>query len=102
MSGDAPTAASLLLGMATSPPGVGLIPEQDWETARPPASPFGTDPTIASIGFMNGKAAGSASPLTWSAAAFVRLAADLAAKPERGDAGVTSSATSPTPRAPRR
>ena len=27
----------------------------------------------------NGKAAGSASPLTWSAAAFVRLAADLAA-----------------------
>ena len=42
-------------------------------------SPFGTDPTIASIGFTNGGAAGSASPLTWSAASFVRLAGDLAA-----------------------
>ena len=37
------------------------------------ASPFGTDPTLASIGFRNGGAAGSASPLTWSAASFVRL-----------------------------
>src|SRR5262249_33524969 len=36
-----------------------------------------TDPTVASIGFQNGKAVGSASPLTWSAASFVRLAADL-------------------------
>ena len=44
-----------------------------------PASPFGTDPTLASIGFTNGGAAGSASPLTWSAASFVRLTGDLAA-----------------------
>ena len=59
--------------------GVGLIPEQNWELPDLAASPFGTDPTVASIGFANGGAAGSASPLTWSAASFVRLAGDLAA-----------------------
>ena len=59
--------------------GVGLIPEQNWELPDLAASPFGTDPTLASIGFVNGGAAGSASPLTWSAASFVRLAGDLAA-----------------------
>ena len=80
MSGDLAAAASLLAGMHDFASGVGLIPEQDWETADIPASPYGTDPTVASIGFQNGKAAGSASPLTWSAAAFVRLTADLAAK----------------------
>ena len=59
--------------------GVGLIPEQNWELPDLAPSPFGTDPTLASIGFVNGGAAGSASPLTWSAASFVRLAGDLAA-----------------------
>ena len=59
--------------------GVGLIPEQNWELPDLAASPFGTDPTQASIGFVNGGAAGSASPLTWSAAPFVRLAGSLAA-----------------------
>ena len=59
--------------------GVGLIPEQNWELPDLPPSPYGTDPTLASIGFENGGAAGSASPLTWSAASFVRLAGDLAA-----------------------
>src|SRR6185369_2831969 len=78
-SGDAPTAASLLNGMRKFASGVGLIPEQDWELADLSPSPYGTDPTVASIGFANGKAAGSASPLTWSAAAFARLAADLVA-----------------------
>jgi len=58
--------------------GVGLIPEQNWENADLAASPFGTDPTIASIGFVNGGPAGSAAPLDWSAGAFVRLARDLA------------------------
>ena len=58
--------------------GVGLIPEQNWELPDLPASPFGTDPTVASIGFVDGSAAGSASPLTWSAASFVRLARSLA------------------------
>ena len=53
--------------------GVGLIPEQAWELADLPRSPFGTDPTKASIGFANGEPAGSAAALTWSAAGFVRL-----------------------------
>ena len=75
-----PTATSLLLGMRATASGVGLIPEQAWELDPIAASPYGTDPTIASIGFEPGKAAGSASPLTWSAASFVRLTADLAAK----------------------
>jgi glucoamylase len=79
VSGDAREAASLLLGMSRFASGVGLIPEQNWELPDLAASPYGTDPTVASIGFVNGGAAGSASPLTWSAASFVRLARDLAA-----------------------
>lgn len=78
-SGDTAGAASLLRGMNAFASGIGLIPEQDWEFPDLAASPYGTDPTIASIGFTNGGAAGSASPLTWSAASFVRLTADLAA-----------------------
>jgi glucoamylase len=71
--GDSSAAADLLLGMSRAGSGVGLIPEQVWENADLPASPFGTAPECASIGFVNGEAAGSASPLTWSAASFVRL-----------------------------
>ncbi|MFL6005665.1 MAG: glucodextranase DOMON-like domain-containing protein [Gaiellaceae bacterium] len=78
-SGDKAGAAVLLLGMKQFASGIGLIPEQDWEFPDLAPSPFGTDPTIASIGFENGGAAGSASPLTWSAASFVRLAGDLEA-----------------------
>jgi glucoamylase len=78
VSGDAAGAAALLNGMHLFSPGVGLVPEQDWELPDLAPSPFGTDPTTASIGFTNGKAAGSASPLTWAAASFVRLASDLA------------------------
>ena len=44
---------------------------------RPP--PYGTDPTTASIGFVNGKPDGSAAPLTWGAASQVRFVADLTA-----------------------
>jgi len=66
-------AADLLLGMQRTGSGVGLIPEQVWENDDFPASPFGTQPECASIGFVNGEAAGSASPLTWSAASYVRL-----------------------------
>jgi glucan 1,4-alpha-glucosidase len=79
-SGKPAEAASLLLGMSRFASGVGLIPEQNWELPDLPASPFGTDPTLASIGFVNGGAAGSASPLTWSAASFVRLTGSLAAR----------------------
>jgi glucoamylase len=79
LTGGAASAISLLDGMARFASGVGLIPEQDWEFPDLAASLYGTDPTLASIGFVNGKPAGSAAPLTWSAGAFVRLFADIAA-----------------------
>lgn len=69
----------LLASMAATASGIGLIPEQAWENPDLPASPWGTAPECASIGFTKGKAAGSASPLTWSAATYVRLAAGIAA-----------------------
>jgi glucan 1,4-alpha-glucosidase len=76
--GDTTGAAGFLNAMARMASGVGLIPEQNWENPDLVASPFGTDPTTASIGFVNGGAAGSAAPLDWSAGSFVRLARDLA------------------------
>jgi hypothetical protein len=78
-TGDRAAAVSLWSEMANTASGIGLIPEQAWENADLPASPFGTPPVCASIGFENGKAVGSASPLTWSAAQFTRLARNLAA-----------------------
>jgi glucoamylase len=75
---DTTYAITILDGMAKFASGVGLIPEQDWEFPALAASPYGTDPTMASIGFVNGKPAGSAAPLTWGAGAFVRLFADIA------------------------
>ena len=77
-SGRAGTARQLLAGMAGTASGIGLIPEQAWENPDLPPSPSGTPPECASIGFSLGKAAGSASPLTWSAAQYVRLATALA------------------------
>ena len=79
--------------MAATASGIGLIPEQAWENPDLPASPFGTPPECASIGFTNGKAAGSASPLTWSAAQFVRLAGRSA-----GRHGSPSGRSTPTDR----
>jgi glucan 1,4-alpha-glucosidase len=76
-TGDPATAAALLDAMAQMASGVGLIPEQDWELPDLAASTYGTPPETASIGFRNGGPAGSAAPLTWSAASFVRLARDL-------------------------
>jgi glucoamylase len=75
--GDRSGAAALADGMRRFASGVGLIPEQDWEQPDLAASPFGTPPETASIGFSNGHPAGSAAPLTWSAAQFVRLLRDL-------------------------
>jgi glucoamylase len=46
--------------------GQGLEPEQAWEDPDVAASPSGTDPATASIGFVDGEPAGSASPLTWA------------------------------------
>ncbi|MGI8524223.1 MAG: glucodextranase DOMON-like domain-containing protein [Nocardioides sp.] len=63
-----------MLGSAS---GVGLVPEQAWEDPDLAKAPYGTDPTTGSIGFQDGHAAGSASPLTWAQAQRVRLLVDL-------------------------
>ena len=76
-NGQTSTALSLLTTMQNFASGVGLIPEQDWELPNLAPSPYGTDPTVASIGFQNGHPAGSAAPLTWSAGVYVRLLVDL-------------------------
>jgi glucoamylase len=76
--GDRSGAASLLSAMENFSSGVGLVPEQAWENPDLPASPFGSDPATASIGFTDGKAAGSASPLTWAQAQELRLILALA------------------------
>src|SRR5262249_32628649 len=56
--GDRSGAVALADGMRRFASGVGLIPEQDWEQADLAASPFGTPPEVASIGFANGHPAG--------------------------------------------
>jgi len=76
-AGDASKAASLLQAIIGFSSGVGLVPEQAWEDPDLAASPFGSDPATASIGFTDGKAAGSASPLTWAQAQEVRLILSL-------------------------
>ncbi len=65
--------------MLNSASGVGLVPEQVWNYPDVPASPYGSDPSTASIGFTNGQADGSAAPLTWAQAQLLRLIADTAA-----------------------
>ena len=98
--GDVGAAVGRLEAMHGTAHGVGLIPEQAWELPDLARSPFGTDPTTASIGFENGKAAGSAAALTWSAGQFVRLMRDLAAGPRARPPGATRpGATSSTRRA---
>ena len=72
-------AGKLLTSMRKMTSGQGLEPEQAWEDPDLAASPYGTDPTIASIGFTDGEPAGSASPLTWAQAQYARLALDLSA-----------------------
>lgn len=62
----------LLRAVIAQSAGVGLVPEQVWDFADVPPSPWGSDPTTASIGFVNGEADGSAAPLTWGAGALVR------------------------------
>jgi glucoamylase len=76
-AGAAGKARALLQTMTGFSSGVGLVPEQAWEDPDLPASPYGSDPATASIGFTDGKAAGSASPLTWAQAQEVRLIASL-------------------------
>ncbi|HEX5899622.1 MAG TPA: glucodextranase DOMON-like domain-containing protein [Solirubrobacteraceae bacterium] len=73
------SAIARLDSMRNMSSGVGLIAEQAWDLPDLAPSPFGTDPTVASIGFRNGEPAGSAAALTWSAGQFVRLTLDAAA-----------------------
>ena len=73
------SARTLLTAMQNMTSGQGLEPEQVWEDPNLAASPFGTDPHTASIGFTNGKPVGSASPLTWAQATVARLTLDLGA-----------------------
>ena len=76
-AGQSSGAASLLNAMLNFSSGVGLVPEQAWEDPDLPASPYGSDPETASIGFTDGQAAGSASPLTWAQAQELRLISGL-------------------------
>jgi len=75
--GHTSDAESLLQAIINFSSGVGLVPEQAWEDPNLPASPFGSDPATASIGFTDGKAAGSASPLTWAQGQELRLILSL-------------------------
>ena len=75
--GNTSGAKSLLQSMINFSSGVGLVPEQAWEDPDLAASPYGSDPATASIGFTDGKAAGSASPLSWAQAQELRLIASL-------------------------
>jgi glucoamylase len=75
--GQTANASSLLQAMFNFSSGVGLVPEQAWEDPDLAASPYGSDPTTASIGFTDGKAAGSASPLSWAQAQELRLIVSL-------------------------
>jgi glucoamylase len=90
-AGDSAGAAGLLNAMLNFASGVGLEPEQAWEDPDLPASPHGSDPATASIGFTDGQAAGSASPLTWAQAQLLRLIVDLGAGRETETPTVTVS-----------
>ncbi len=79
-AGDTPGAVSLLESMQRMSSGLGLVPEQAWEDPAVPASRYGSDPATASIGFANGRPAGSAAPLIWAQAQYLRLVRDLQAR----------------------
>ena len=78
LAGDGSAETADLDFMLTSASGVGLVPEQVWNYPDVPASPYGSDPSTASIGFADGQADGSAAPLTWAQAQLLRLIADAA------------------------
>lgn len=79
LAGGSAAATADLDFMLNSASGVGLVPEQVWNYPDVPASPYGSDPATASIGFTNGQPAGSAAPLTWAQAQLLRLISDMAA-----------------------
>ncbi|HEY2313645.1 MAG TPA: glucodextranase DOMON-like domain-containing protein, partial [Streptosporangiaceae bacterium] len=79
LAGNSSAATADLNFMLNSASGIGLVPEQVWNFPDVPASPYGSDPTTASIGFTDGQPDGSAAPLTWAQAQLLRLIADKAA-----------------------
>jgi glucoamylase len=91
-AGQSSAAAGLLNAVINFSSGVGLVPEQAWEDPDLAASPYGSDPATASIGFTDGKAAGSASPLTWAQAQELRLIMSL------GDGRTVETPTATTAR----
>jgi glucoamylase len=80
LAGNASAAEADLQFMLNSASGVGLVPEQVWDYPDVAASPYGSDPTTASIGFINGQPDGSAAPLTWAQAQLLRLIRDMSLK----------------------
>ncbi len=74
---DTAGATSLEQTMHNMAWGIGLQPEQVWEDPDIPKAPYGSDPATASIGFTDGQAAGSATPLIWAEGQYVRLVRDL-------------------------
>ena len=89
--GDSSEASAMLSFMINSASGEGLVPEQVWEDPEVAASPYGSDPTTASIGFTDGQAAGSASPLTWAQAQELRLIVDLGAGKDTDTPAITTA-----------
>jgi glucoamylase len=79
LAGNSAAATADLDFMLNSASGIGLVPEQVWNYPDVAASPYGSDPATASIGFTNGQPDGSAAPLTWAQAQLLRLIADMAA-----------------------
>ena len=79
LAGNTSAAETDLQFMLASASGVGLVPEQVWNFPDVAASPYGSDPTTASIGFVNGQPDGSAAPLTWAQAQLLRLIRDMGA-----------------------
>ena len=79
LSGDAAGGGALVKAIVAQSAGVGLVPEQVWTGPAVPRAPYGSDPTTASIGFVNGEPNGSTAPLTWGVSALVRIVADLSA-----------------------
>jgi glucoamylase len=78
-TGTRASAATLLDAINRFSSGVGLVPEQAWEDPDLAASPVGSAPETASIGFQDGHPAGSAAPLSWAQAQEVRLTLSVAA-----------------------
>ena len=61
-SGQTASAVQLLQTMENMTSGLGLVPEQAWEDPDVPASPYGSAPQTAPIGFVNGSPPASLAP----------------------------------------